>query len=57
MKLNISDILPLTNLTSQKENKCLMDEYFEEENKKPINQRRNYAFLSCPCKKCNPYSM
>lgn len=41
----------------EKDDPCLIRRAMEEENKKPIS-RRSYAFMiSCPCKRCNPFSL
>ena len=32
---------------------CLWDNYLAREAEKPDYMRTNYAYICCPCKKCN----
>lgn len=36
-----------------KEN-CLIKDYFNKEKQKPIEQRKMYCHIYCPCSNCNP---
>ncbi len=36
---------------------CLVQKYFEEQEKLPESMRSKGAMISCPCKRCNPYTL
>lgn len=39
---------------AKKDERCLLDDFFEAERRKPPHLRSNSAMISCPCSKCNP---
>lgn len=36
---------------------CLVEQFFREEAKKPPGLRSSSCMISCPCPRCNPYTM
>lgn len=36
---------------------CLIEQMRKEQEKLPPEQRTNAYYISCPCKKCNPYHL
>lgn len=36
------------------EEPCLIQQFFEEEAKKPPSQRSSACMISCPCSRCSP---
>ena len=42
-------------IKKEEERPCLIEAYFRKEAEKPAQQRVNYCYISCSCKKCNPY--
>ncbi len=44
-------------IKKQKEQPCLLDRAFQEEQKKPAHLRNIGFLISCPCPKCNPGKM
>lgn len=40
-----------------KDEYCLIQRFFEEQAKLPPSIRSKAAYISCPCKRCNPYTL
>ncbi len=38
----------------EKQEKCLVQEFFAREAKKPPHKRTNVCMISCPCSRCRP---
>lgn len=50
---NLEDMAENDEVWDQDE-RCLISEFFAEEARKPIRERKNYCMISCPCGRCNP---
>lgn len=37
--------------------RCLVQRYFEEQAKLPPAMQSSGAYISCPCKRCTPYTL
>lgn len=35
---------------------CLIEQFFREQANRPANQRSSSCLISCPCRRCNPYT-
>ncbi len=44
-------------LECNQDSECLVQKFFEEQQNLPPSLRSNAAMISCPCKRCNPYTL
>lgn len=51
------DLPKVDPFTGRENMPCMIEQFFENEKKKPIGQRSKSCLISCPCPKCNPYCM
>ena len=51
------DLPKVDPFTGRENMPCMIEQFFENEKKKPFMQRAKACWISCPCPKCNPYCM
>lgn len=51
----LTDVLRIQQ--EEEQEPCLIEAYFAKEREKPAHLRKDYVFISCPCRRCNPYHM
>lgn len=61
MNKNIENLLAKKNadryISRSDVKNCLVQRFFEDQAKLPASVRANGAYISCPCKRCNPYTL